>query len=216
MPRGPVRRSWRPVGLVAAGTVVLSLMRAAAAEDIPDWPCEQPYVERLALANTGEAWPFPASWLSWLDYAEVRRIVTLASDPENPAARGIAEIEAFKATDGMDQIDGLALVLAGILDETNSLRAFLLEGIRANVVKARVLQSVVADNDAALAALPAGGAEADAVKREEVTQARFWNMRSLDEAKDGAELLCRRLAYLDRKTRTLADAVRARARREAP
>jgi hypothetical protein len=204
MPKHPAAASL----LVAAGLVFAAAQ--AAADEIADWPCEQPYLEKLTPQDLGDGLPaIPAE--DWHADARVSKTVEAATDPEWPAPHGATEIAALAHDAGSDRARAMGLVLAGIVDETNSLRAFLVEGIRASVIKARVLEGSVADNDAALAALPAGGSDADAKKREDIRQARFWNMRSLDDAKDGATLLCKRLAYLDKKTRALADSVRTQA-----
>jgi hypothetical protein len=191
--------------------LVLAITQAVAAEAIADWPCEQPYLGTLTAQDLGDGLPAPPAG-DWHADATVSKAVAAATDPEFPAPHGAAAIEALAQEASAERMHVMGLTLAGIVEETNSLRAFLLEGIRNSVIKARVLEAAVAENDAALAALPAaGGSEAETKKREEVAQARFWNLRSLDQANDGAELLCKRLAYLDKKTRALADAVKAQA-----
>ena len=85
----------------------------------------------------------------------------------------------------------------------------MIEGVRDFVLRAKILRHAVAQNDAALAALFAeGGARTDAQRRA-YSQARLLNARSMDDAMEEAEFLCRRYGYLDRKLRELTAAIRA-------
>jgi hypothetical protein len=205
--RHPMRGVQCVVRLAAAVVVGLGVVRIAMAADVADWPCQQPMTGKLSVRDLGDGLPAaPAD--DWRADARVSDVVKDATDPEYPAAHGAAEIESFARAVGADRDHAMALVLAGIVDETNNLRAILIDGIRDNVIRAKMLSDVVAENEAALAAISEAGSDADAKNREDIAQAKFWNVRSLNKAKDDAEFLCHRLAYLDKKTHQLADAIR--------
>jgi hypothetical protein len=170
----------------------------ARAQGIADWPCQQPHVASLSAETI---WPGPPPKVAgnWRDDLAVRRVVETATNPENVPQLGQAAIDDLAREAGGDRPRKLALALAGILGEVNDLRQILFVGLRQNITTARVLASVVAENDAALGAVPDDGAPANSKRRKEISEARFRNYRSQDNAEDGAKFICRRLEYLDRK-----------------
>jgi len=144
----------RPAACVPAVFAAMGVMHAAAAEEIEDWPCEVPMVEALTLQDLDGSVAVAAPTGDWQADAEVKTVVLTASDPENPPEKGEAVIAALARDAAADGPRRMALVLAGLLDESNDLRRILIEGIKDNVLRAKVVGNVIAENDAALAALP--------------------------------------------------------------
>lgn len=188
---------------IASGTA------AAVAEEIRDWPCEVPLAERFEPA---QVWgrdlsrPLPEGWRQ---DPGVHEVVEFAANPENPPAQGARQIAAFAAPLGAEREERLMLLFAGLLEQFNLLRGFVIEGVRDFVLRARILREAVARNDAALAALPADGGSQVEAQRQAYAQARSFDARSMDDAMEEAEFLCRRYGYLDRKLRELIAAIRA-------
>jgi hypothetical protein len=181
----------------------------AAAEEIRDWPCAAPLAERY---DPVQVWgsPLPSSLPEgWRQDPGVREVVEFAANPENPPGEGAKQIVAFAAPLGAQREERLLLVFAGLLDQFNLLRKFVSDGVRDFVLRAKILRHVVAQHDAALAALPAEGAPRLEAQRRAYAQARSLDARSMDDAMEEAEFLCRRYGYLDRKLRELTAAIRA-------
>ena len=196
------------VGTVAA-LVWLVGGGPSSAEEIRDWPCALPLTERFVAE---EVWggplpaPLPDDWRSDAAAAEV---VAFAANPENPPARGAARIAAFANRVGAERQAALLDVFAGLLEQSNALRGYVIEGVRDFVVRAKILQGAIDDTEAALAALPAdGGSEVEQL-RDGYLDARTVDARNQDDALEEAEFLCRRYAYLDQKLRQLTAAIRA-------
>jgi hypothetical protein len=203
----PQRWVWRLLmalyAWVALGTAPV------VAEEIPDWPCDLPLTERFVPAEVwGAALPtLPPG--DWRDDPAVRAVVEFAANPENPPSQGAKRIGAFAASLDAGREQRLLLVFAGLLDQFSLLSGFLVEGVRDFVLRARILRDAIAQNDAALAALPAaGGAEVDE-RRRGYSEARAWDARSMDEAMEEAEFLCHRYTYLGEKLRRLTAVVRS-------
>ena len=182
---------------------------AVMAEEIPNWPCDVPLVEQFTPNEVwGAALPGTAP-PDWRADTAVREVVEFAANPENPPDLGAKRITAFAAPLDVRREQRLMLVFAGLLEQFNLLQGFVIEGVRDFVLRARILREAVAQNDAAIAALAAdGSAEAEARRRGYV-EARSWDVRSMDDAMEEAEFLCRRYAYLDKKLRRLTEAVRS-------
>lgn len=179
------------------------------AEEIPNWPCDLPLADRFAPAEVwGAALPAAPSG-DWREDPAVREVVEFAANPENPPGQGAKKIAAFAAPLAAEREQRLLLVFAGLLEQFDLLRGFIVEGVRDFVLRARILRDAVAENDAAMAALPAdGGTEAEE-RRRGYAEARSWDARAMDDAMEEAEFLCHRYAYLDEKLRRLAEAVRS-------
>jgi hypothetical protein len=187
---------------IASGTA------AVAAEEVRDWPCELPLAERFQPAQVwGKDLPrsLPEGWRQ---DPGVREVVEFAVNPENPPGQGAKRIAAF-APLGAERKERLLLVFVGLLEQFNLLRGFVIEGVRDFVLRAKILREAVAQNDAALAALPADGGARVEAQRRAYARARSLDARSMDDAMEEAEFLCRRYGYLDRKLRELTAAIRA-------
>jgi hypothetical protein len=196
-------------GLATLSVAIWAGIVPAVAEGIRDWPCPQTLTERFAPEAVWGG-PLPAEVpKGWRDDGAVRAVVELAANPENPPSHGAREIAAFAGELGADRQDRLMLVFAGLLDKFDTLRGFLIEGVRDFVLRAKILREAIDRHDAALAALPAdaGGEVED--QRRGYQEARFWDARQMDDALEEAEFLCRRYAYLDRKLGQLTAAIRS-------
>lgn len=188
-------------------TVVLAA--PAAAQEIRDWPCDWPLAERFDPVQIwGNPLPMPLPE-GWRQDPGVREVVEFAANPENPPGQGASQIAAFAAPLGAEREQRLLLVFAGLLERFNLLRGFVIEGVRDFVLRAKILRDAVAQNDAALAALPADGGARVEAQRQAYAGARSLDARSMDDAMEEAEFLCRRYGYLDRKLRKLTAAIRA-------
>jgi hypothetical protein len=98
------------------------------------------------------------------------------------------------------------LVFAGLLDQFNLLRGFVIEGVRDFIVRAKILREAVARNEAAAAAAPP---QAQEQQRRDHLEARASDARQMDDALEEAEFLCHRYGYLDKKLRELTAGIRA-------
>ena len=195
--------------LTACCLWIASCAAAAAAEEIRDWPCDAPLAERFdPVPVWGSPLPSPLPE-GWRQDPGVRQLVEFAANPENPPDQGAKQIVTFAAPLGAEREERLLLLFAGLLDRFNLLREFVIEGVRDFVLRAKILRDAVVQNDAALAALPTeGGARVEA-QRQAYDQARSLDARSMDDAMEEADFLCRRYGYLDRKLRELTSAIRA-------
>ena len=198
----PILRAARMPGL-ALFLTLLSPLAAQGAEPLKDWPCREPMVAPLTAAMV---WPdrHPEALAvlppdhAWESDPRIRDLVEFAANPENSPDVGGAAIARFAAGQGPDRQAAMMLTLSGVVDLTNRLRAIMADGIGVNVVRSEILADQVNANTAALAS---------ASNPADIRQARFWNLRRLDKAEDDAAMICRKIAYSERKLRALAQAV---------
>jgi hypothetical protein len=181
---------------------------AAIAEEIRDWPCEAAYGESFAPEDVWGG-PVPAALDGgWRNDATVREVVAYAANPENTPSLGQERIAAFAQTLGDHREQRLMLVFAGLLEEFETLRDIVIGGIRDFVVRAKIINHAIEENEAVLAGLPADGSTEIEQRKQGYQQANFWDERQMDDAMEEAEFLCRRYDYLDRKLRGLTRAIR--------
>jgi len=194
---------------IAVGCVLPVLAGTpAGAETIRNWPCQQPLAEHFVAE---EVWggtlpaPLPQDWRADPAAGEV---VALAANPENPPERGEAAIAALAGRSQADRQETLLAVYAGLLEQFDRLRGFVIEGVRDFIVRAKIIEEAVARNEGALAALPGNGGAAVDEQRQGYLTALSSDERNLDDALEEAEFLCRRYGYLERKLRRLTGAIR--------
>ena len=96
------------------------------------------------------------------------------------------------------------LVFAGLLDQFNLLRGFVIEGVRDFVVRAKILREAVDRNEAA--ARCAADARRVSSSAAIISRPGAWDARRMDDAMEEAEFLCHRYGYLDKKLRELTAA----------
>jgi hypothetical protein len=203
----PQRWIWRLSMALYAGVVLGTA--PVVAEESPDWPCDLPLTQQFVPAEVwGAALPdLPQA--DWRADPAVRAVVEFAANPENPPREGAKRIAAFAAPLGAGREQRLLLVFTGLLDQFSLLSGFIVEGVRDFVLRARILRDAIAQNDVALAALPAAGGADVEEQRRGYLEARAWDARSMDDAMEEAEFLCHRYAYLGEKLRRLTAAVRS-------
>ncbi len=196
------------VGIALAGAW-LAVAPLACAEEIRDWPCKAAYAEKFMPEDIWGG-RLPASLPDpWNTDAGVRDVVAFAANPENTPKQGGAEIQAFADRLGSDRRAALLGVFAGLLEEFDTQREIVIEGVRDSIVRAKIIRELVEKNEAALAALPADAGPEVEQQRKGHEEARFWNARNMDDALDGARFLCRRYGYLEEKLRRLSAAIHA-------
>jgi hypothetical protein len=182
-----------------------SAIAAGPPGPLKDWPCAAPFADQLspeAVWPTAlpTSLPAPGAWQADL---RAKAIVEFIADTANSPRAGTQYIDDFAVAKGRLSPDLAMLVLSGLVERVNRIRDFLIEGIHTNVVRSHILAGAVAENEAHLAqAAQQDGPDAAAIRK-----ARFANLRALDDAGDGAELLCHRYSYDETKVKTLAAAL---------
>jgi hypothetical protein len=122
--------------LMACSLMVVLGAAPAAAEEIRDWPCDAPLAESF---DPVQVWgsPLPGSLPEgWRQDPGVRELVEFAANPENPPGQGAKQIVTFAAPLGAEREERLLLLFAGLLDQFNLLREFVIEGVRDLVLRA--------------------------------------------------------------------------------
>ncbi|MEE9139617.1 MAG: hypothetical protein V3U18_02455 [Alphaproteobacteria bacterium] len=190
--------------------VALAIAFGAAqvrADEIEGWPCKRPYAESLSAETAWGGTP-PKADGDWREDKAVSELVMYATNPEINPAHGREAISEFAPGTGSDRDASLALAFHGMFEEMNSYYRIIITGIGHFVIKAKILEEAVAENDTSLAALPEDATEA----RRDIRIARMWNFRNMDDAEEEAGFQCRRLTYLEKKLGLLTEQLRSEMR----
>jgi hypothetical protein len=177
---------------------------------LKDWPCPVPLEAELTAATIWPAASLPAALPeaeAWKANSESRQVVEFVADPENSPASGSSRIAELAASRGGFHPELSMLVLSGIIERINGIRSILIEGIRTHVIRSHILAEAVAENNKALALATTQPSTDPASQPDAIKKARFFNLRALDDAGDGAEMLCHRYSYDEIKAKALAAAL---------
>ncbi|MBV8400537.1 MAG: hypothetical protein JOZ17_17625 [Acetobacteraceae bacterium] len=126
-----------------------------------------------------------------------------AAAPENSPDRAVARVTAL-ARSSEDRERDLSMLLGGVVDRINALRAILKDGVGDKVAKSRLLSERLAEIEEQQKAL---SAEASPKQRQALSEAADWAHRALGDTAEEADVLCRRIEYTETKARALAHAV---------
>jgi hypothetical protein len=172
---------------------------------LPEWPCHGPEDITLSIEQVYGGPPpgQPMAAGAWQTDARVKEAVLFAAAPENPPNRGVARITAL-ARSSDDRERDLSLLLGGIIERVNALRAILKDGVGDKVAKSRLLSERLAEIEEQQKALPA---EASPKQRQALSEAADWTRHALGDNAEEADVLCRRIEYTETKARALAHAV---------
>ena len=203
--------SVRCAGLAAM--LITSLCGNAVAGGPPgplkDWPCAAAFSDQL---TPQDVWPTPLPAAlpdanAWSGDAQARTLVEFIASTENSPAAGARFIDDFARDNGGLRPALSMLVLTGMVERINKIRDILIEGIRTHVIRSHILAQAVADNDDSLKLATTAPSPDPAHQPDAIRKARFWNLRSLDDVGDGAEMLCHRYSYDENKAKALAAAL---------
>lgn len=173
-----------------------------------DWPCHGRYREAF---SAGAFWQGPS-----LDGAEAalrgapetRKLAEALAAPETSEAEAAKSIagHAAAATDSA-RSHRLALLFAGLLEEANLYRRFILEGIVGMMGRRRLAATALAQSQLELEDLAGDPSPEATAARKALEQRRFWQKRALDKADGDARFLCHRLTALEGKLGALSRAI---------
>lgn len=161
--------------VLGACTLLLCAAGPASGAD-PDWPCVQRLVPNVTL---GSLWGGPPPSGDWRQDPAVATIVTAVVPRNRPVESGTAKLEAFVATVPLPERPAkLALVSAGLVDETNVQRTQAIERLRDVARRQRGLTEATTRVTAELRAAPK---DAPAGTREEIVGRRAMMIREYEE-----------------------------------
>jgi hypothetical protein len=195
--------------LLLAGLALLPTAEGAAAPRAdPDWPCQQVLVPVL---SAGMLWHGPSIEEAgdWHGDPEVAALVRRVAPRDLPVEAGEAAIAAFAATLGADKARRVALVFAGLLDETNRERGEVIERIEDLGERQRNLAGLIDRLTTELDAAPAAPQGEAAAARAELQQRWTFTSRTYAEVQRTMRYACEVPRTLDARLGAYAHALEA-------
>jgi uncharacterized protein YukE len=192
-------------------TFILMLLPAvacAAPKSDSDWPCQQLLVPQL---TAGMVWSGPPleGLGDWHAEPVVTALVRRAAPEEVSAADGETAIAEFLHGLGGDRTRLVGLAFAGLLDETNRIRAEVIQRIKDLALRQRNLAALIARLTSELDAAPAE-AQGDAPQaRAELQQRWTFTTRSYNEVQHTMRYACEVPVTLDARLGEYARALEA-------
>jgi len=189
-----------------AGALVAA---AAPRSEIPDWPCPQRLVPRLAAAAYWSG-PLDAQG-DWRADPEIAGLVGRLAPRRVSIEAGLAEIESFAKTAAVDRPRRLALVFRGLLEETDRERAGLIGQLTQMGRRQRELAELVGRLADELRSVPPEATGEAAEKRVDLQQRHDFTARNFAEIRRTIGYACAAPVALDARLGTWARALQAAA-----
>ncbi len=197
-----MRASWLPMLRLA----VLALLACAAGPPSkdPDWPCMQRLVPTL---TPGTIWGGHDAAADWRSDPKVADLVARVAPRSRPRDAGAADLKAFAATvPAAERPATLAMVFAGLVDETNAQRAQVIDRLHGVARRQRELTGVAATVTTQLHSLPE---DAPAADREEIASRRAFIIRDYEEVGRTIQYACDVPVQLEARLGTFAQVLQA-------
>ena len=178
----------------------------AVAADVtdPSWPCIQPKVPELAVAQMWSA-PMPES--DPADAAEIDRLARQIAQRRVSVDEATAAAAAFvEGEEGAAREARLGQLYAAVLEQINRERGAIIGGIGRYARHQAALSDRVEEEQLELAELE-GGAEADPERVEELRQKLAWDTRIFRERAQSLTYVCETPVLLERRAFELARAL---------
>lgn len=180
------------------GMSALTLGAAGPPAD-PNWPCVQRLVPSLTASTL---WGGHDAAGNWRDNPQVATVVAAVSPRGVSAQDGATRLDRFVATvPNADRPAQLALVFAGLVDETNLQRTQVIGRLHGIAQRQRTLTELTSRVTAELRALPA---DAPAEQREEVVSRRAFLIREYEDIERTIRYACEVPVQMEAKLGTLA------------
>ena len=185
--------------LLAACIILLAGVTFLAAETEPDWPCVQRLVPRV---SAGMVWSGPAleNAPDWRSDLEVAKLAGELRDRALPMGEAEARVEAFADAQSADKDRRLTMLFAGILDNINTERSSVIDGIKRYARRQQALAARIESTLAEIDALPkVGGSAEEASRRLELNERNTWDSRIYEERERSLAYLCETPVLLEQR-----------------
>jgi hypothetical protein len=180
--------SWGLRPQAAVATLAVALIAAAPQSEDPDWPCQQRLVPQLTPAAY---WSGPLDMQGdWQTDPAVAGLVRQLAPRRVTVEEGLTAIEAFAQTASDDRPRRLALVFRGLLAETDSQRADLIERLKQIGRRQRELAELAARLASELNAIPPVAAGDAAAKRIDLQERHDFTTRNFEEIQRTIRYAC--------------------------
>lgn len=176
--------------LVVAFTALMHQTSFAAPRNTnPDWPCQQRLVPTL---SAGLFWSGPRieEAGNWHQEPEIAALVKKITQRRVTTEQGEALIRQFAQGLTVERPRILTLVFAGLLDETNRQRGEIIDRIKAFARRQRELADIAVRVGDDLNSIPPDATGADAARRQELEQRRFYVVKAFEDAKRTLRYSC--------------------------
>jgi hypothetical protein len=191
--------------------LVLSLALAAAAAPVaaadfsdPDWPCIQPKVAELSVA---QMWSAPIPEGEPADAKELDRLARQIAQRRVSVDEATAAAAAFvEGDEGAEREARLGYLYEAVLEQLNRERGAVIAGIGRYARHQAALSDRVEQEQLELAELEEG-AEADPARVEELRRKLAWDTRIFRERAQSLTYVCETPVLLERRAFELARAL---------
>ena len=189
----------RGIGIRLTCLCVLAAASPAFAAPEGDWPCIQPRVVTLGVAQMWSGPPLDQAFARWRDDAEVAGLVRSLVPRRVTMDEAAAAIDRFAAAAGPQKTEKLTLLFAGLFEIINADRQRLVGGIERYARRQRALSEDIGETARTLsdASIPAS-------QKEAIEERLRWDRRIYDERNQSLIYVCETPVILEQRAFGLA------------
>ena len=189
----------RGIGIRLTCLCVLAAASPAFAAPEGDWPCIQPRVVTLGVAQMWSGPPLDQAFARWRDDAEVAALVRSLVPRRVTMDEAAAAIDRFAAAAGPQKTEKLTLLFAGLFEIINADRQRLVGGIERYARRQRALSEDIGETARTLsdASIPAS-------QKEAIEERLRWDRRIYDERNQSLTYVCETPVILEQRAFGLA------------
>ncbi len=189
----------RGIGIRLTCLCVLAAASPAFAAPEGDWPCIQPRVVTLGVAQMWSGPPLDQAFARWRDDAEVAALVRSLVPRRVTMDEAAAAIDRFAAAAGPQKTEKLTLLFAGLFEIINADRQRLVGGIERYARRQRALSEDIGETARTLsdASIPAS-------QKEAIEERLRWDRRIYDERNQSLIYVCETPVILEQRAFGLA------------
>lgn len=203
-PSLPRRAPLRLIGTLALLAAASPALAASSAD--PLWPCIQPKVPSLAVAQMWEGPPIEK--LNWRADPQISELVPIIAARRTPLDEADTMIDAFAADAGANKKERLTLLFAGVFDEINALRSRILTGIERYSQHQIDLAKRIREESLQLAKAKKGAAsDDDKAKTVELEKEVLWDTRIYDARNQAVTAVCESPVILEQRIFALSRSI---------
>jgi hypothetical protein len=200
-PRGcPVCAPFATALMAAVGIAAAALAQQNAAPQNQDWPCQQILVERISMAAVWSG-P-PADSVAWKTDTAVVTLVGELAARRTELKDAERKIEEFAKTQGVNKVNKLIAVFAGLFETLNAERTKVIDGLLRFGAKQRELAARIRAESAPTRRIPPAGnpeEQVDAGARQSE-----WDMRVFDARRQSLAFVCESPTLIEQRLFALA------------
>jgi hypothetical protein len=179
--------------------VVASTQICAAADPrYPDWPCAQPKVPEISLAQVWAGPPLDDVTNKWKDDPKISALVAKLAVRKTPLEDAQKAVTDFLSAPGTDKVKAGKMIFAGLFETLNAQRTSVMSGLERVTRKQREAADKIRSDTVTLQGLQ-DATPRDQAKVDELGNQLVWETRIFEDRRRVVKFVCEVPTTIDQR-----------------